>query len=83
MLTAAEARAITNDSNNRMKAKEKIEELSPWIKEQALKGKDYLLFIVQHLELEDFIVQELKNLGYEVIKQKFWIYSCPMYVIHW
>lgn len=83
MLTAAQAREITNDSDSRIKAKEKVEKLSPWIKGQALKGKDHLLFSIQSLELEDFIVQELKSLGYEIIKQKFWMYGCPMYVIHW
>lgn len=83
MITAAEARKITDDSVSRVKAKEKVEELSLWIKEQALKGKDYLLFTAQPLELEDFIVQEFKDLGYEVIKQEFWTHGCPMYVIHW
>lgn len=83
MITAKEARKITDDSVSRVKAKEEAEKLSSWIKEQALKGKDYLLFTVQPLELEDFIVQEFKNLGYEVVKQKFWMYDCPMYMIHW
>lgn len=83
MLTAAQAREITDDSVSRAKAREKVEKLSPWIKEQALKGKDHLLFTVQHLELEDFIVQEFKNLGYGVIKQEFWMHGCPMYAIHW
>ena len=83
MITAAEAREITNDFVGRTKAKENVEKLSFWIKEQALKGKDHLLFIVEHLELEDFIVQEFKDLGYEVFKQKFWIYDCPVYIIYW
>ena len=83
MISAAEARQITDDSDSRMKARENIEKLSPWIKQQALKGKDYLLFIVEHLELEDFMVQELKNLGYEVVKQDFWKHGCPIYVINW
>ena len=83
MLTAAQAREITDDSVSRAKAKEMIEKLSPWIKEQALKGKDHLLFFIEHLELEDFIVQEFKNLGYEAVKQKFWYRGCPIYVIHW
>lgn len=83
VLTAKEACEITNDLNSRMKAKEKIESLSPWIEEQALKGKNYLLFSIKHLELEDLIVQELKDLGYEVFKQKFQIYDCPAYIIYW
>lgn len=82
MLTAKEAREITNDSVSRVRAKEKVEELSPWIKEQALKGKDHLLFTVKPLELEDFIVQELKNLGYGV-EQSFYLYKYPMYTIYW
>lgn len=83
MISAAEARKITDDSVSRERAKENVEKLSPWIKEQALKGKDYLLFTIQHLELEDFMVQEFKNLGYEVVKQKFWKHGCPIYVIYW
>jgi len=82
MISAAEARKITNDSVSRIKAKEKVEKLSPWIKEQALEGKDHLLFVVKQLELEDFIVQELKNLGYGV-EQSFYLYKCPMYTIYW
>ena len=83
MLTAAQAREITDDSVSRAKAKEMIEKLSPRIKEQALKGKSYLLFFIEHLELEDFIVQEFKNLGYEVVKQESRYRGCPIYVIHW
>lgn len=83
MISAAEAREITNDSVSRVKAKEKVEKLSPWIKEQALKGKDHLLFTVQSLELEDFIVQEFKDLGYEIVKQEFWMDGCPVYAISW
>jgi hypothetical protein len=83
MITAAEAREITNDSVSRTKAKENVEKLSPWIKEQALKGKDHLLFVVEHLELEDFMVQEFKDLGYEIVKQKFWMHHCPVYMINW
>ena len=83
MLTAAEAREITNDFVSRTKAKESVEKLSPWIKEQALKGEDHLLFIVEHLELEDFMVQEFKDLGYKIVKQKFWIDYCPVYIICW
>lgn len=83
MLTASEARKITDDSVSRAKAKEEVEKLSRWIKEQALKGKDHLLFIVEHLELEDFMVQEFKDLGYEVVKQEFWYRGCPVYLISW
>lgn len=83
MLMAADAREITNDFVSRTKAKESVKKLSPWIKEQALKGKNHLLFIVEHLELEDFIVQEFKDLGYEIVKQKFWIHDCPVYIINW
>ena len=83
MLTAAQAREITNDSASRAEAKERIGKLSPRIKEQALKGKDHLLFVVQHLELEDFMVQEFKNLGYKVVKQEFWYKGYPVYAICW
>lgn len=83
MLTAAQAREITDSFVSRAKAKERVEKLSPWIKEQALKGKNHLLFTIQHLELEDFMVQEFKNLGYGVVKQEFWKRGCPMYVIYW
>ena len=83
MLTASEARKITDDSVSRAKAKEIVEKLSPWIKQQALKGKDHLLSTVEHPELEDFIVQEFKNLGYEVVKQEFWYKGYPVYLISW
>lgn len=83
MLTAVDARRLANDFERRKQAKEKIESLSPWIEEQALKGKNYLLFSIKHLELEDLIVQELKDLGYEVFKQEFQIYDCPVYIIYW
>ena len=83
VLTAVDARRLANDFERRKQAKEKIESLSPWIEEQALKGKNYLLFSIKHLELEDLIVQELKDLGYEVFKQKFQIYDCSAYIIYW
>lgn len=83
MISAAEAREITDDSVSRAKAKEKVEKLSLWIKEQALKGKDHLLFTIEHSELEDFMVQEFKDLGYEIVKQNFWMHGYPIYEIHW
>lgn len=46
VLTAVDARRLANDFERRKQAKEKIESLSPWIEEQALKGKNYLLFLL-------------------------------------
>ena len=83
MITAAEARAMINSGENRERARECIEKLSPFIETQALTGNRYLLFFIEHLELEDFIVAELKVLGYEVIKEKFWYRGCPAYTIRW
>ena len=83
MITAAEARAMINSSENRERARECIEGLSSYIEERALMGNRYLLFFIEHLELEDFIVAELKVLGYEVIKEKFWYRGCPAYTIRW
>ena len=83
MITAAEARAMINSSENRERARERVEELSSCIRERALAGNRYLLFFIEHLELEDFITAELKVLGYEVIKEKFWYRGCPAYTIRW
>ena len=83
MITATEARAIINSSENCERVKAYVEKLSPYIKTQALAGNRYLLFFIEHVELEDFIVAELKVLGYEVIKEKFWYRGCPAYTIRW
>ena len=79
MISAAEAREITDDFNGQIRAKESVENLTFWIKEQALNGKDYLIFTIEHSELEDFIVQEFKNFGYRIFKQD----DHPIYIIYW
>ena len=83
MITAAEARAMIDSNKNYERVKECVEKLSPYIEAQALMGNRYFLFFIEHLELEDFIVAELKTLGYEVIKEEFWYRGCPAYTICW
>lgn len=84
MITAAEARAITNNRENYEQVRECIEKLSPHIKAQALIGNRYLFFFIDHLELEDLITAKLKDLGYEVFKEKSRYMGCPAYyTIRW
>lgn len=84
MLTAMEAREITDNNNNRQKAKENVEKLSYYIKERALEGEDYLLFFLEHVELKDFMLQEFRDLGYIVERVgRLYYEGYPLYRINW
>lgn len=83
MLTAKEARKLTDSFNDRKRAKEYVENLLVYVKGHALEGEDSLLFFIDCIELEDFIVQEFKKLGYTIKSSNLCYEHNPLYKISW
>lgn len=68
MITAAEAREITNNGDKYTDVKEKIEKLSPVIEERAEQGYNYIVIFVSP-EVENLYTHVLKRLGYKIEKK--------------
>ena len=68
MLTAAEAREITDNGDKYTDVKEKIEKLSPVIEERAEQGYNYIVIFVSP-EVENLYTHVLKRLGYKIEKK--------------
>ena len=67
MLTAVDARKITNNSDKYISVEEKIEKLSLVIEEKAKQGYSYIVVFVSP-EIENLYIHVLKHLGYKVEK---------------
>ena len=68
MLTAVEAREITDNGDKYIEVKEKIEKLSPVIEERAEQGYNYIVVFVLP-EVENLYTHVLKRLGYKIEKK--------------
>ena len=68
MITAAEAREITNNGDKYTDVKEKIEKLSPVIEERAEQGYSYIVVFISP-EVENLYVYVLKRFGYKIEKK--------------
>lgn len=68
MITAAEAREITNNGDKYIDVKEKIEKLSSVIEERAEQGYNYIVIFVSP-EVENLYTHILKRLGYKIEKK--------------
>lgn len=68
MITAAEAREITNNGDKYTDVKEKIEKLSPVIEERAEQGYNYIVIFISP-EIENLYTHVLKRLGYKIEKK--------------
>jgi len=68
MISAAEAREITNNGDKYTDVKEKIEKLSPVIEERAEQGYNYIVIFISP-EVENLYTHVLKRLGYKIEKK--------------
>lgn len=68
MITAVEAREITNNGDKYTDVKEKIEKLSPVIEERAEQGYNYIVIFISP-EVENLYTHVLKRLGYKIEKK--------------
>ena len=83
MITAAEAREITNNSDKYIRIKEKVERLSLAIEERAEQGYSHIVVLVLP-EDENLYTNILKRLGYKVEKQYCDLYKVSdLYKISW
>lgn len=68
MITAAEAREITNNGDKYIDVKEKIEKLSLVIEGRAEQGYNHIMIFVSP-EVENLYTHILKRLGYKIEKK--------------
>lgn len=85
MLTAKEARKLTNLFNSKEKIEEYVEHLSFYIKQEASMGESCLLFIMpnEYKDIEQLIIDEFKDLGYKIKPSNLYCYNNPLYKLEW